>query len=293
MRMKRLIVNADDLGLTRGVNRAIVDAHQHGIVTSSTLMANGPEFQQAVEMARFTPSLAVGCHVDLVQMPPVAPPEQIPTLLNGRRFRRLLPQLALAALLGQLSVEEIAAEAAAQISKLQAAGITLSHFDTHKHTHAFPTVLRGLLQAARHCGVLAVRNPFEPQVLVGLSEILPSAQLLLRYGAVRALGAMARDFRRQVEAAGLATSHGTAGIVLTGYLDQLRLCALLRNLPEGTWELVTHPGYDDAALRGVSSLAASRAAELALLTSEETRRCVEECGIELISFRELAGAAGS
>lgn len=290
--MKRLIVNADDLGLTRGVNRAVVDAHQRGIVTSATLMANGPEFQHGVEIAQFTPSLAIGCHVDLMQMAPVLPPEKIPTLVRDGRFRPRLPQLALAALRGHLSADEICAEAMAQMRKLQAAGIALSHFDTHKHTHVFPPVLRPLLRAARSCGVAAVRNPFEPAAVFGGRECLGSPKLLARYGAVRALRSMAREFRRQVEAAGLATTDGTLGIVLTGWLDRQRLCALLRHVPDGTWELVTHPGYDEPALRAISSLARSRPTELQLLTSKETRRCVQECGIELISFRELAETRG-
>ncbi len=285
--MKRLIVNADDLGLTRGVNRAIVEAHHRGIVTSSTLMANGPEFQQGAEMAHFTPSLAVGCHIDLIQMAPVLPPEKIPSLLRDGRFRLRLPQLAMAALRGHLSGDEICAEATAQMRKLQDAGIVLSHFDTHKHTHVFPQVLRPLLRAARACGVPAVRNPFEPEAVIEFGGIAGSPKLMLRYCAVRALRSLAREFRRQVEAEGLATTDGTVGIVLTGALDQPRLCALLRHIPDGAWELVTHPGYDEPALRSLSSLSQSREIELRLLTSDETRHCIQECGIELISFRQL------
>lgn len=286
--MKRLIINADDLGLTRGVNRAIIEAHQRGIVTSSTLMANSPEFQHGAEMAHFTPSLAIGCHVDLMQLAPVLPPEDIPTLVTGGHFRPHIGQLAMAALRGHLSGDELCAEAAAQMRKLQAAGIVLSHFDTHKHTHVFPPVLRALLRAARACGVPAVRNPFEPEAVIGMRGCFGSPKLMLRYGAVRALRSMAREFRRLVESEGLSTTDGTVGIVFTGSLDQQRLCALLRNLPDGTWELVTHPGYDEPALRSLSSLAASREIELQLLTSDETRRCIQDCGISLLSFRELA-----
>lgn len=285
--MKRLIVNADDLGLTRGVNRAIIEAHQRGVVTSSTLMANGPEFQDGAQMAQFTPSLAVGCHVDLMQLAPVLPPEDIPTLVSDGRFRPRLRQLAIAALRGHLSADEICAEAAAQMRKLQAAGLVLSHFDTHKHTHVFPPVLRGLLRAARACGVPAVRNPFEPEAVIGLGRIIGSPKLMLRYAAVRALRSLSREFRRQVESEGLATTDGTVGIVFTGSLDQQRLCALLRSLPDGAWELVTHPGYDEPALRSLSSLSEARQTELQLLTSDETRRCIRDCGIALISFREL------
>src|SRR5512146_1223694 len=119
-------------------------------------------------MARFTPSLRIGCHVDLMQMGPLLPPERIPSLVSDGRFRRRLPELAVAVLQGTLSEDEIIAEATAQIRKLQSAGIALSHFDTHKHTHVFPPVLRPLLRAARNCGVPAVRNPFEPRAVIGV-----------------------------------------------------------------------------------------------------------------------------
>jgi hopanoid biosynthesis associated protein HpnK len=285
--MKRLIINADDFGLTRGVNRAIAEACQRGVVTSATLMAAGPEFDEAVALARSLPRLSVGCHVDLIQLSPISPTAQISTLVEGTKFRPGFARFARAALSNRLSAEEIAREAAAQMGKLQAAGIELTHLDTHQHTHVFPAVLRGLLQAAKQCGVRAVRNPFEPRGLVKLSEVTSRPNLLSRYCAVRALGTMAAKFRRMVEAEGMVTTDGTVGIVLTGFLNEQRLEKLIRRVPEGTWELVTHPGYSDAALRPLSRLTASRERELELLTSAKTRELLNESRIEAISYREL------
>jgi predicted glycoside hydrolase/deacetylase ChbG (UPF0249 family) len=152
----------------------------------------------------------------------------------------------------------------------------------------FPHVLRPLLRAAKLCGVRAVRNPFEPRTIVNLPEVLPTPRLLARYCAVRALESMASRFHAIVEKEGMATPDGTVGIVLTGFLTERRLQALIRRLPEGTWELVVHPGYDDAALRPLSSLTVSRERELALLTSPATRALLRDAGIELISYRDLA-----
>src|SRR6267154_366240 len=146
--MRRLIVNADDFGFTSGVNRAIVEAHTRGIVTSATLMANGAAFSEASQLAKTVPGMSVGCHVVLIDGQPVLASNQLSTLTNGgsanRIFRNGLKTFAARAVAGRLNPEEIEAEATAQIRKIQATGITVSHLDTHKHTHLFPAVLRPL-----------------------------------------------------------------------------------------------------------------------------------------------------
>ncbi len=285
--VKRLIVNADDLGLSGGVNRGILEAHQRGIVTSATLMANGAGFDEAAELVRRQARLGVGCHVDLIQLTPVLPASELRTLCEDSHFRHGLPRFAAAAMRGALSAEEITAEASAQMRRLQQAGLTLTHFDTHKHTHLFPPVLRALLQAAQACGVRAVRNPFEPGRMASTMTAFASPALLKRHAAVWALRPLAARFRRQVKEAGLATTDGTLGIAFTGYLNQEILSALLRQMPEGTWELVTHPGYSDDGLARLSRLTGSREAEVQVLTSEETRRCLEDGGVGLISYGQL------
>ena len=151
--MRRLIINADDLGLTAGVNRGILHAHAQGVVTSTTLMANSRAFHDAVDLARAAGLPSVGCHVVLVDGEPVLAPERVPSLLaaNGTpaQFRNSLLDFAASAARGRLDPAQIEAEAAAQIARIQAAGIALTHFDTHKHTHMFPPVLQPLLRASR------------------------------------------------------------------------------------------------------------------------------------------------
>ena len=154
--MRRLIINADDFGLTAGVNRAIVEAHEKGVVSSATLMANGPAFAQAVSLAQSMPRLGVGCHVVLVDGAPLLPQTQVHSLLDRSgnstgdpRFREGISRFGALAMLGRLAADEIEAEATAQIRKLQASGIPVTHLDSHKHTHLFPSVLRPLLRAAK------------------------------------------------------------------------------------------------------------------------------------------------
>src|ERR1700679_2791825 len=159
----RLIINADDFGLTPGVNRAIAELHQANALTSATLMATGQAFDDAVAVARANPTLGVGCHIVLTDGVPVSPPEEILTLIgpDGKTFRPSLIDFLQALLRGNISEEEITREATAQIQKLQRAGIHITHLDTHKHTHLFPAVTRPLLQIAEQCSIRAIRQPFE------------------------------------------------------------------------------------------------------------------------------------
>lgn len=294
--MRRLIVNADDFGLTPGVNRAIVEAHQHGIVTSATLMAGARAFDQAVDQARLAVSnggrLSVGCHVVLVDGVPLSPPAQIPSLIeaadNAARFRKSLGSFATAALTGQIKACELEAEATAQIRRIQQAGVAPSHFDTHKHAHMFPAVLRPLLQAAKACGIPAVRNPFGPGDSLSLARVASSFKLAKRFAQMSVLRSFASNFRREVARHGLRTTDGAVGVQVTGILDLDIFVEIASKLPEGTWEFVCHPGYSDTDLDGVSTrLRASRGQELEVLTSAEAKRALDKHGVQLISYNEL------
>ena len=290
--MRRLIINADDFGLTAGVNRAIIEAHRRGVVSSATLMAGGGAFAEAAQFAQGLPKLSVGCHVVLVDGTPLLPADQVSTLLGGgngnAEFRRGLGEFASAALRRRIDPAQVEAEATAQMRQLQAAGITLSHFDTHKHAHMFAAILRPLLRAARACGVPAVRNPFAPVKPLAFAHLLRRPRLWKRYSEVRALRQLLDKFRAAVQEEQILTTDGTFGIVATGALDLRLFEAIVGCIPEGTWEFVCHPGYNDAELSGIRTrLRKSRVQELQVLTSPEARAVLELHGVELISFRDL------
>ena len=288
--MRRLIINADDFGFTAGVNRAIVEAHSRGIVTSSTLMANGTAFADAVELAQSVPRLSVGCHVVLIDGEPVLAARQLPSLTREGRFRDGLKTFAARALTARMEDEEVFAEATAQIRRIQSAGIRVAHFDTHKHTHLFPRILRPVLRAAKACGVAAVRNPFGPRLPMRSSELLQRPNLWTRYAQLRVLGAFARKFRAAVEQEGFATTDGTLGIEVTGTLDESLFHSIADSMPDGTWEFVCHPGYNDADLQKANTrLRASREMELRVLTLPGARGILEERGIQLMSYIDLTG----
>jgi hopanoid biosynthesis associated protein HpnK len=295
--VRRLIVNADDFGFTLGINRAIVEAHTHGIVTSSTLMANGRAFDDAVNSTKAIPLLSVGCHVVFIDGQPVLDAKRLRTLAAERsgdaHFRDGIRSFAASALTGRLDPGEIEAEASAQIHKLQSAGLSVSHVDTHKHTHVFPAVLRPLLRAAKASGVCAIRNPFGPRKPLRSSELLTRPNLWTRYAEVRILRALAANFRDAAGTEGLATPDGTLGIVVTGALDEELFRAIAAIIPEGTWEFVCHPGYNDNDLKSAKTrLRASRETELRVLTTPDARELLSNQGIALISYRELISDSG-
>ena len=279
--MSRLIINADDFGLTSGVNRAIVELHQARVLTSTTLMACAGATSEAIRMALETPTLGVGCHVVLVDGQPVLPPGDIPSLVDRQTgcFPPSLARFLGRLFTGRIRAAEIEAEAAAQISLLQAAGLRLTHIDTHKHTHVFPPVLGPVLRAARKAGIPAVRNPFEPEWAV---RATPRTSFV-RTAEVIALRRFGPSFRRMIARAGVATTDGTVAVAGTGTFDADTARALLGELPEGTWELVTHPGYNDADLDKVRTrLRDSRDKERLALAAVG-----EFPSIDLISYAEL------
>ena len=243
--MKRLIVNADDFGLTSGVNRAIIECHQRGIVTSTTLMANSAEFAGAVESVKrlappvTSPALGIGCHVVLADGGPVLPPSQVPSLVvpGTGTFLQLHSATGETGAQHRFRSEEIEAEATAQFQKIQAAGIRISHFDAHKHAHIFPSILKPLLRAAAVCGVPALRNPFEPVFSMPIPSLL---RIPVRYAEVLALRAFRAKFHSMVAESGLRTTDGSLGLVATGTLNVSNFLPCSTGC-RWSWELVSIP----------------------------------------------------
>ncbi|MGB6131734.1 MAG: ChbG/HpnK family deacetylase [Acidobacteriaceae bacterium] len=280
-----LLINADDFGLTPGVNRSIAELHQAGALSSATLMATGAAFDDAVALALANPNLEVGCHVVLTDGTPALPPQQIPSLCpDGHSFRDKLSRFASDLYSGRIRDAEVEAEAAAQVRRLQSAGLRVSHIDTHKHTHLFPRILRPLLRAARACQVPAIRNPFEPR---WARRATPGSSPM-RSLAVTALGLHRPAFNRLVQVAGLATTEGTIGVLATGAVDvpatlRALLTAIPQDEPNAVWELVVHPGYPDEHLDRVRTrLRESRAQEHAALLAT-----IPASGIPLAHWRDL------
>lgn len=253
---RQLIVNADDFGFTPDVNAGIVYSHTHGILSATTLMANGDAFGDAVRLARETPTLDIGCHLVLIQGA---------SLLTGGALPLNWGALLKALTTGKLDIE---AELRAQIQKVVAAGIQPTHLDSHKHSHVHPAVFKAVLRLAREFNVPFVRLPFD-------TGWLPVRPLHLFY-------------RRKLLQSGLrATDHFT-GFLLTDTLTAETLSAALSRLPSGSIEFMCHPGYLGEELRRAPSrLKEARVRQLEALTSPAIRTRLADLQIKLTDYREL------
>jgi predicted glycoside hydrolase/deacetylase ChbG (UPF0249 family) len=284
----RLILNADDFGLTPGVNRAIGELNASGVLTSATLMAGGTAFDDAIATARAHLELGVGCHIVLTDGTPISPPESIPSLIgpDGKSFRPSLVDFLKALFLGRIREEEIAHEALAQVQKLQRAGVTVTHLDSHKHTHLFPSVCRPLLQVSERAGVSAIRNPFEPSWSLALDHGSASRRL-----AIRMMGLLRSRFEAhpQIRDGRVRTTDGTIAISATGQLTAATLADLLRAAPMGgTYELCCHPGYNDCDLDPVATrLRDHRDAERNALLAEVPKLLKHADAPRLINYGSL------
>lgn len=271
-----LTVNADDFGFTRGVNRGILECHLRGILTATTLMANGEAFDDAVRLARAHPTLDVGAHLVLVQGRSV---------LDGRPLPASVAALARALLLRQLDPYR---ELKVQLEKILDAGLRITHLDTHKHTHLLPPVLEAVLRLAREFGIRWVRRPFDLPLPASRRGIPAGVRL-----ARRAMRLVEKRMEARLRAAGCRTPDHFAGFQWTGRFEAADLEALLRTLPEGVTEFMTHPGYCDGDLLAAQTrLKESREAELRALTDPRVRSALETAGVELASYAELEEQAG-
>lgn len=251
--MRRLIINADDFGFTPDVNAGIVEAHRNGVLTSTTMMANGEAFEDAVRLTRETPTLDIGCHLVLVQGRSLSTGVLLPA-----GPRHLLLHLARRRI-------DVYKELRMQIEKLLAAGIRPTHLDTHKHTHLVPQVFRTVVRLAREFGISFVRLPLDRSLGIP--------------------GPVERFYRRMAEREDVRLTDHFLGFRLTGSLNEVTFKAALERLPQGVTEFMCHPGKLGSELAHAETrLKESRVRELEALTSPRIRQLINERKIELSGF---------
>lgn len=273
-----LVVNADDLGLTPGVCRAVRQAHDVGVVTSTSVLAVGTAFDEAAATVRDAGGLALGAHLAIVgEDRPLLSAAEVPTLVdrNGRfplSYRTVVARGAA----GRLDPADVAREFRAQLERVRGIGVPVTHLDTHQHTHLWPAVAGVLVELAREAGIAAVR--------------LPGSRRTGPLGAgVRVL---AGRLRRRLGRAGLATTDAYAGLDEAGGMDGDRFAAALDGLTRSaaaTAEVNVHPGEAGDPELARFGWNYRWADELAMLTAPATRALVEESGWRLGTFADVAG----
>lgn len=287
--MKELILNADDFGLTPGVNEGIIRAHLEGILTSATLMANRAAFDDAVERARSTPTLGVGCHLVLVGGPAIASAERIGSLVDAEG--RLAPTLAnfmTRVSCGMIRRTHIEREFHAQIAKIRAAGIEPTHLDTHKHTHVHPRVMEALGKVAHEAGISRARNPFERFRDSWRTTRARKGNFRSQLISAAAARTVTPFFHSICAKYALHVPDRFLGVALTGQTTSSALREMFASLEDGRTEIMLHPGICDAGLAQTGSrLQAQRQNELTALLDQELKGVLAQRDIRLISFREL------
>ena len=290
--MKRLIVNADDLGWSQAVTRGIVQAHREGLLTSTTVMANLPGAAEALALARQeAPDLAVGIHLNLTEGKPLAPAAEVAPLLDAEgNLRRSLATLLREARRSEAVRRAAAREFEAQVAWARDQGLTPSHLDSHKHVHVHPAILPLVVDLARRHGVRAVRTTAEIR-LPHLYHLLPDEwgvkQHVRQWLAGRLAARWGTAARQAVRRAGLATTDWFFGVRATGGVSAWLFLYLLQYAPDGTGELMVHPGLRDADDRRPTRLAESRPNELAAVCDPQVRAAAEAHGWTWATYGDL------
>lgn len=265
--MKRLIVNADDFGLTEGVNRGILDCHQRGAVTSTTLLVNGDAAQAAAAAAAAHPRLGVGLHLNLTSGKPVLAAGKVPSLIDDEGFFPGMSAMVRRLISGRARRDELAAEVQAQIDKCIELGIDPTHIDSHHHLHALPRLRSVVCGVCRKAGITRMRG---------------------YHMSARSLKSFAVAATARVPAGEpLITPDRFSGIEVMGRGDMAVTLEHELAAPGDTLEFMCHPGYADDNLSRVSGYSSLREVELKALMSEDFIRVIEAAGVRSISFRDL------
>lgn len=283
--LRYIIINADDFGRHAEINRAVEEGLVHGCLRSATVMPGGAAFAGAIDIARRHEELGLGVHFTLVDGHPILPPEEIPSLVGSEDD--FLPDhtaLLKRYLKGGVNLEEVRRELAAQLQKIEATGIPISHVDSHQHMHTLPGIIDIVLDLAARAGIRAVRTPRTPLFAGAFGGL---GQLVGRLG----LSTLARLAACKAHRRGLLTPDNFAGIVAGEAVSEGELLHLIAHLPQGTTEVMMHPGMKNDVLQEDSGWQHDFEAELAAILSPRVGEALRKAEVEPVNFRHLSCTA--
>lgn len=280
---KQLIINADDFGIHPAVNEAVRKAATEGILTSTSLMAGGDAFDEAVEMARSMPSLGIGIHLTLVGgIKPVLPPSEVSSLTwdNGV-FCHDYGKLIVRDLEGKISLSEVYAEWDAQIQKIMNTGLPVTHMDGHQHMHMWPHFYPIARDLAKKYHISCMRVPDE-DVLFGMKD-----GHIIRWAAKNGLSLLSRMHRPDLKKNHIRTNDHFFGMLYGGHLSPERFAKFIMQTKPGITEIMCHPSADTRAMEDTFHWGYHGEDELAGLLADINRELIEKKQISLISYRDV------
>ena len=297
--MKQLIINADDLGICRSTNRAIGEAFRHGVLTSASLMANGPAFDHAVEsVIRPNPGLGIGLHICLTGGRSVSPPDDVPALVNedGRFRHGFLSLLRLTLTKRASAIEQVEREVAAQFEKLRAHAVSIDHVDSHRHVHMIPAMFDVIVRLARHYGCPAIRISHEPlRAVQALTR--PSQLPLLANNLPKKVVLSLLALRNRRRTPCLGSPSRVYGILGSGKMDLGRVVDAIQAAGSAASEIITHPGGCDPDLDGTLSRtdrqflrSPNRGIEFEALVNPHARAALDRANVAPARYQDLGAA---
>jgi hopanoid biosynthesis associated protein HpnK len=270
---RRLIVNADDFGRSQSINRAVIQAHQRGILTTASLMVNGAAAEEAAALAREHPCLGVGLHLTLSNGTSTLPHSEIPDLVDtNQNFSDDAPRAGFRYFANKRCRTQIESEIAAQFDRFRATGLALDHVNGHLHFHLHPTVFKILRGRAREwniCQMRLTRDPFF------LNARLANGRWPYRVSHAIIFKILSRAAQPHLERLNIRSAAHVFGLLQNGLVDENYVRALLPKLPSGDSELYSHPSLDEFKH------------EYDALVSPAVRELVERLGIKLIRYADL------
>jgi chitin disaccharide deacetylase len=284
---KRLIINADDLGLSRGITDGILLAHRDGILTSASLMVNQPATEYAVGQLSSVPKLDVGIHLNLCQGTPVLPPSAIPSLVDRDGSFLTPSEMGRKLVLCQVSPKEIEAEFLAQIDRMLDDGVVPSHADSHHRFHIYPAAARPFYRAIRARGIHRARGAKKSHYPSNGELGGPHSGSVYRRVLVKSYNEFLQAvvFRKLIlPDAGVAFHPRYRGNLA---LLHEAWTSTLENLPAGTYEMWCHPGFPEAGFSDTDALRDQREVEIGILTDPQLRAIVKRAEINLVTFNDL------
>ena len=281
--MKRIILNADDFGRHPCINEAVVKGLTKGCLRSASLMAVGQAFDEAIQICKQHPELGTGLHLTLIDGRPVLPASEIPSLVTGTGCFYADHNTFLKHFLrGHIRLDEVRRELTAQLQKMQSAGIQPDHIDSHQHMHVLPGIIDIALGLAKAASIPALRIPTAPlKTPNGL--LSDGIGAFIGRAGLHSLAALARW---KADRAGLYAPEHFAGIVAGDAVDQAYLVAILKHLPEGTTEVMLHPGTNNLLLQAECNWDHDFIKELEAITAPEIRTLMTRNHIECTNFQQ-------
>ena len=270
---RRLIVNADDFGRSSSINRAVIRAHQDGILTTASLMMNEPALGEAVALAKQNPNLGVGLHLTLSHGHSALPLEKIPGLVNERgEFSNAPAATGFRYFIKRGLRDQLRAEIHAQFEKFRATGLPLDHVNGHLHFHLHPTIFRIVMDAADKFGIKRMRLTRDPNCMD--VQLAPARRMYsASHAAIYLLisGYARRTLRRK----NIRHTKRVFGLLQNALVDEQYILKLLPLLPAGDSELYSHPSLDEFKH------------EFDALVSARVKSAVRDHGIQLIRYQDL------